>query len=179
MSGGWVFVCGPSGAGKDSVIGWARARLAGDARFVFSRRLVTRAAGPAAEHDAISPAALQRMHGAGQLAWRWEANGHHYGIAARYLTDIQAGRLVVVNGSREHVADLPAGVGVRVLVTAGTEVLRRRLQARGREDAHAVARRLARNSELAAPGFEVVLHNEGALEDAGAALAGYLLSLAA
>lgn len=179
MNGGWVFICGPSGAGKDSVIGWAQARLAGDARFVFSRRLVTRAAGPAAEHDEISHAAMGRMQEAGKLAWRWEANGHHYGIAAHYLADVEAGRIVVVNGSREHVGALPVSAGSRVLVTAGTELLRQRLQARGREDAQAVADRLARNSALAPLAFDLVVRNEGPLEDAGTRLATYLLSLAA
>jgi ribose 1,5-bisphosphokinase len=179
MSGGWVFICGPSGAGKDSVTDWARDRLAGDARFVFARRLVTRAAGPAGEHDEISPDALARLQEAGKLAWHWQANGHHYAIAAHYLADIESGRLVVVNGSREHVAGLPAGAGRRVLVTAGADVLAQRLRARGREDAQAVARRLARNAELVPMAFDRVLRNDGALEDAGAELASYLLGLVA
>jgi len=38
-----VLVVGPSGAGKDSVIGALRQRLAGDDRVAFARRVITRA----------------------------------------------------------------------------------------------------------------------------------------
>ena len=37
-----VVVVGPSGAGKDTLIGLARALCANDARVVFPRRIVTR-----------------------------------------------------------------------------------------------------------------------------------------
>ena len=37
-AGTWVFVCGPSGAGKDSVIGWARGQLADRPGIVFAQR---------------------------------------------------------------------------------------------------------------------------------------------
>jgi ribose 1,5-bisphosphokinase PhnN len=35
--GAWAFVCGPSGAGKDSVIAWARERLADRREIACSR----------------------------------------------------------------------------------------------------------------------------------------------
>jgi len=49
MSGKWVFVCGPSGAGKDSVLAWASDHLAGRRDIVFARRMVTRPMQPGSD----------------------------------------------------------------------------------------------------------------------------------
>lgn len=99
----WVFVCGPSGAGKDSVLGWAAKALAERQDIVFARRLVTRAAQPGSDHDEVSPEQFARLIDGDGLAWRWQAHGFHYGIESRYAALVAAGRVVVVNGSREHV----------------------------------------------------------------------------
>ena len=42
MSGRLVYIVGPSGAGKDSVIEWARARLAPQGPVRFAQRTITR-----------------------------------------------------------------------------------------------------------------------------------------
>jgi phosphonate metabolism protein PhnN/1,5-bisphosphokinase (PRPP-forming) len=118
------------------------------------------------------------MRAAGDLAWYWEANGHGYGVRAAYRQDIARGRVVVVNGSREHAAALAHRQDVRsVLVTAGAEVLRQRLLARGREGEGAVALRLARNATVPQPVAERVIVNDGGLEAAGRALRDLLLEM--
>lgn len=178
-AGCWVMVCGPSGAGKDSLLAWAEAALARDARIVFARRLVTRAAQPGSDHDEVSPAALQALHAAGGLAWHWEANGLGYGVRAAYASLVAQGRLVVVNGSRAHVEALGTRPDVRrVLVTAPPEVLRERLLARGREPAAAVAARLGRNAQLGPMAADLTLVNDGPLERAAGALRDWLLETA-
>lgn len=175
--GRWVFVCGPSGAGKDSVIGWARAALAQERGIVFARRVVTRAAHPGSEHEELSPVAFAQWLRAGRFAWHWRAHGFDYGIDAYYRDDVAAGRTVVVNGSREHVLGLAPGSVDVVLVTAPAEQLAQRLRARGREGADAVRARLARNDALAAlPGAHTVA-NTAVLADAGARLRDHLLGL--
>lgn len=177
-AGRWVFVCGPSGAGKDSVIAWAQQRLAGNARVVFARRMVTRPAGPSMEHDEVSRAAVLRLRDAGELAWHWEANGHLYAVPAHYCADVAAGHVVVVNGSREHVAALAPDATVHaVLVTASRDVLAARLLSRAREDAAQVAARLTRNAQLGPLAAGLVLHNEGALDGAGALLVAHLQAM--
>ncbi|MDP3617914.1 MAG: hypothetical protein Q8R49_08895, partial [Rhodoferax sp.] len=115
MGGLWVFACGPSGAGKDSVMTWAARHLARRPDIVFARRLVTRPARPDSDHDAVTPQQFARMQNSGALAWRWQAHGFHYGIAAHYAAEVAAGRLVVVNGSRQHVEALDASAQVRVV----------------------------------------------------------------
>lgn len=179
MSGAWVFVCGPSGSGKDSVIGAAAKALAGNPRIVFARRLVTRPAGPAAEHDEISRSTMRGLLKTGDLAWHWEANGHAYAIPRRYERQMLQGRLVVVNGSREHAAALAGRVGLHcVLITAPAAVLADRLAARAREDEAAIAARLARNGLLGPMPAGLVIPNVGSVQDAGAILAAHLAALA-
>ena len=66
VQGPLVYVMGPSGAGKDSVMGRARALLPADAPVVFAHRYITRPAETGGEnHVALSAAefALRRTHG--------------------------------------------------------------------------------------------------------------------
>jgi ribose 1,5-bisphosphokinase len=178
MKGCWVMVCGPSGAGKDSVLAWAQAALAGHPRVRFARRMVTREAHVASDHDVVSPQSLDALQAGGGLAWHWQAHGFRYAVASGYADEVAQGRLVVVNGSREHVQALAARHDVRcVLVTAPAAVLAQRLHARARENAAAVAQRVARNGRMAAPPADLTILNEGDLAAAGASLRDYLLEL--
>lgn len=179
MKGLWVMVCGPSGAGKDSVMDWAREALAHRARICFARRLVTRAARPGSDHDEISVSGIEALRRAGALAWHWQAHGYHYGVHADYARRVADGGIVVVNGSREHARPLAGRADVRtVLVTASAAVLQQRLRARGREDEGAVAARMARNAVLTPPAPNCVVDNEAGIAVAGAVLRDYLLGLA-
>ena len=177
--GRWVMVCGPSGAGKDSLLAWTAAQLAAHKRIVFSRRLVTRAAHPGSDHDETSRAAFAALRDGGGLAWHWEAHGTQYGVRAADAALVARGQVVVVNASREHVAGLPRRTDVvRVLVTAGAPVLRQRLLARGREPQAEVDARMERSTQLGPGQADLVIVNEGPLEQAGAQLRDALLELA-
>jgi ribose 1,5-bisphosphokinase len=180
VSGAWVFVCGPSGAGKDSVIAWARDRLAGHGDVVFSQRWLTRPTTAGADHQGIDPAHFARLRDSGGLAWHWEAHGFHYGVGARYARQVGWGRVVVVNGSREHVAGLHADSKLRVVqVVADPVEVAQRLSRRGREAPEGIASRLARNARLGPVGADLMISNDGALAVAGQRLAKYLVNLAA
>ncbi|GAC1600647.1 MAG: phosphonate metabolism protein/1,5-bisphosphokinase (PRPP-forming) PhnN [Ramlibacter sp.] len=165
-----MFVCGPSGAGKDSVIEIARQGLAQHSGIVFARRIITRAAHPESDHDPVTVKEFGALRRAGGLAWHWEAHGFRYGVPTRYARQVAWGRVVVVNGSREHAQGFPDDPLLhRVLVTALPEQLATRLQRRGREDAAHVSARLARNERLGAIEADVVIHNVGTPDDAGSA----------
>lgn len=177
MSGLWVFVCGPSGAGKDSVMNWAAAHLAERHDIVFSRRLVTRTSPLDLNHEAVSVPEFEQLRGADRLAWHWQAHGLHYGIGAHYAEEVAAGRIVVVNGSRAHANGLPEAPQVRVVqIVADAAALAARLKNRGREAPHEVTRRLVRNTSFTTLRADHTISNQGELADAGRQLADYLVA---
>jgi len=145
-----VAVVGPSGAGKDTLMAGARARLSGDPRFVFVRRRITRAAEAGGEdHEAMTrDAFLAERHSGGFALW-WEAHGLLYGIPLAIRHDLAEHRVVVANLSRGVLQGAASRFPLRVLlVTAPREVLAARLAARGREGAEDIAARLAREAPL-------------------------------
>ena len=179
MNGTWVFVCGPSGAGKDSVIAWARQALGARSDIVFARRMITREAQAGSDHEPVSGEDFRFLRASNALAWHWEAHGFGYGVPMRYAHQVAWGRVVVVNGSREHADGLPPDGRIRrALVTAPLSQLMERLHGRGRETADAVEQRLSRNALLAGRTADLVIENGGALAAAGAALQNYLEALA-
>jgi ribose 1,5-bisphosphokinase len=141
-----VLVVGPSGAGKDTLLGLARQALRDDTRFRFVRRVITRAADPAGEdHEPVTDAEFARR----DFALQWQAHGLSYGIPADIGADLAEGRVVVANVSRGIISQAAACYSVRVVqMTAPPGVLKARLAARGRETADDVARRLAREVPL-------------------------------
>lgn len=170
MTGPLIYIMGPSGAGKDSVLERARAMLSIDAPIVFAHRYITRPAHVGGEnHVALSRTefALRRAHGL--FAFHWHAHGNDYGIGREIDAWRAAGLSVVVSGSREHyekVAGTDPGLHP-VLITAALDKLRARLAARGREDAVAAANRLARSDAYAMNDARLVtIVNDGALDTA-------------
>lgn len=175
MSGAWIFICGPSGVGKDSVIASAQQTLQERQDIIFSRRLVTRPAQTGSDHDPVTETAFLGLMQTGGLSWHWKAHGFYYGIARRYAADVQAGRLVVVNGSRAHVNQLAPSPAVRVVqITADPAQLAARLKLRGRDADSAVAERLARNALFTGMQVERVIVNDSTLAVAGKQLLDYL-----
>jgi|GEM_PF-3584554 len=63
--GTFIAVVGPSGVGKDTVLRGAMTALAGDGRFVFARRIITRNAGAYEAHDTLSSRAIPAKVGTG------------------------------------------------------------------------------------------------------------------
>jgi ribose 1,5-bisphosphokinase len=175
MSGAWVFVCGPSGAGKDSVIAWAKKTLLAHPNIVFARRSVTRAMQAGSDHDPLTESDFHAMVHTDSLCWHWQAHGFFYGIAQHYAAEVKAGRIVVVNGSRDHVNTLSPSTDVRVVqVSADPEQLAARLVKRGRDAASAVAERLARNTRFVGMKADFMIVNDAEVDVAGQQLADYL-----
>ena len=181
MAGALVYVMGPSGAGKDSVLDRARALLPADLPIAFAHRYITRPADTGGEnHVALSTAefALRRAHGL--FAFHWHAHGNDYGIGHEIHAWRQAGLAVVVSGSREHFRTMDGidETTVPVLITAPAERLKERLLRRGREDAGAAAERLRRGlaDDLDVAGAMKIV-NDGALDEAAAAFVRLLATL--
>ncbi len=145
-----ILVVGPSGAGKDTVLDAARSRLAGDPRFRFVRRAITRPAAAGGEdHEAVTEAEFDRRLSAGEFSIWWRAHGLGYGVPADIGETVARGVVAVVNGSRTRIDAAARLFPTRVIeVTAAPEILAQRLAARGREPAGDISERLARTITL-------------------------------
>ncbi|MGO1768853.1 MAG: phosphonate metabolism protein/1,5-bisphosphokinase (PRPP-forming) PhnN [Microbacterium sp.] len=170
MTGCFVAVVGPSGAGKDAVIGWARERLPGDV--LFPQRVITRPAGPGEDHLPVTEGEFSDRASRGGFAVRWDAHGLRYGVPSSVADHVGAGGVAVVNVSRAALTELEEVFGrVRVVrVSVAEHVRRERILSRGREDEAAAHARLARADP--APDFPVDLEivNDGSVADAGGRL---------
>lgn len=170
MSQRLVYVMGPSGAGKDSVLGWMRAQLPAGVDLHWARRTVTRDAQAGGEaHEAMTAPAFDALAARGAFAMHWRANGLGYGIRHEELAPLARGGWVVVNGSREYFSQarlrFPQATGLHI--TADEATLARRLMARGREDERQVAERVARARAFRPPAGVIEVCNDGELADAG------------
>lgn len=168
-----VYVMGASGVGKDSVLTYARARLAGT-DILFAHRYITRE--PVAGDEnfiALSPKEFAARRERGLFLFAWAAHGCDYAIGREVEEWMRRGATVVVSGSRAHYREGRIGDCVPVLITAPSELAAQRLATRGREDAAARDRRLARGAEIAIAGAEII-DNSGPLAVAGEALVALL-----
>ena len=68
-----VLVVGPSGAGKDTLLGLAQAALADDDDVVFVRRVVTREASAHENNVQVTPEAFRAAREDGAFAIDWDA----------------------------------------------------------------------------------------------------------
>jgi len=151
MAGRLIYLIGPSGSGKDSLLDAAREPMA-ERGCRIVRRVITRSAeakGEAAQ--AVSVERFLTMQAQGEFALSWVANGLHYGIPKEIDEWLADGHDVLINGSRGHMplARERYPELLAVLLTVDQAVLRQRLLARGREPLDEIDARLARNAQFA------------------------------
>ena len=165
--GSLVLVVGPSGVGKDTLIGGARHALEADKRFVFVRRLVTRKADSDSEdHDSLDAATFHEMDAAGRFALSWDAHDLRYALPLSVDTDLTLGKVVVANVSRHVVAEAMAKYPACavILITAEISCRAERLVRRGRESGDQITARLARESAPVPNGVNpIIIDNSGML----------------
>lgn len=178
------YVAGPSGAGKDTVMQWAREHLPFAAPVVFAHRYITRPADAGGEnHVALSESEFELRLARGLFAIHWQSHGLRYGIGIEVLDWLSNGVSVVVSGSREYLPRARAAFPglVYVHVTAPPDVLRERLRARGREQDAEVEARIERTTRVAAGAgaHDVEIVNRGQIGEAGRQFLGLLTGTAA
>jgi ribose 1,5-bisphosphokinase len=172
MAGRLIYLIGPSGSGKDSLLDAARARLA-ERGCRIVRRVITRSAEAVGEAAlGVSPQQFVDMEAEGAFALSWHANGLSYGIPREIDDWLAAGHDVLVNGSRGYLQKTRERYPnvLVLLLTVNQAVLCERLLARGRESVAEIDARLARNARFNQrvladndPTLHV-LDNSGALE---------------
>lgn len=150
MTGRLFAVVGPSGAGKDRLIGGL---VAARPEIHRARRTITRPAAESEDFESLDAAQFTRQQAADAFALHWRAHGLHYGIRHAELDALHAGRDVVFNGSRAALPDcLVAFPALQVIeIVVAPAILAERLAARGRESIAEIARRLER-AALPLPG---------------------------
>jgi ribose 1,5-bisphosphokinase len=111
----------------------------------------------------------------------WESHGYHYGIGIEIDHWLFKGCQVVVNGSRGYLPDARDRYpNLRVIwIDVSQGVLKRRLEARGRETAVQIMARLQRNRRLERSLIckipdTIIINNDGVLDTAGEILVSHL-----
>ncbi len=161
-----VWLMGPSGSGKDSLL--AALRQQEHNQLLVAHRYITRAADAGCEnHIALSEKEFAQRQQQGLFALSWQAHHQSYGIGIEVDIWLKAGFGVVVNGSRQHLKQARARYGdalIPVCLHVSTEVLRQRLEQRGRETPRQIEQRLLR-AAISAPDLDacLVLNNDGSL----------------
>ena len=177
-----IYLMGPSGAGKDSLLAALRAHA--DSAPLVAHRYITRPADAGCEnHIALSEPEFLRRRAKGLFALDWHAHQHHYAFGIEVDLWLLQGIDVVVNGSRAHLLQAQQRYGAQLMpvcLQVSTHILRQRLQNRGRENAEQIEQRLARAAEYQEklPAGCRRLDNDGNLDDTLAALLALLPSLA-
>lgn len=162
-----VLVVGPSGAGKDTLIGLVRAACADAGNIVFPRRVVTREPSSFEDNEQVSLEAFRQAQAQGEFAIHWEAHSHCYALRRAIDGELRAGRAVVANVSRTVVEAMRrtyADVLV-VSITAPPEILGRRLAGRARGSDGRVADRLNRAVDDAVAVPDLTIMKVGSAED--------------
>lgn len=166
-----VYLMGASGSGKDTLLRGLRATLRPDEPVLVAHRYITRPSGADEASVSLSPAEFARRVALGCFALHWDSHGLRYGIGIEVDSWLAGGAVVVVNGSRVHLAQAWARYPelAAVEVVADPHVLAQRLAQRGRETRAQIAERLRRASRaIEAPADCAVtrLSNDGAPAEA-------------
>jgi ribose 1,5-bisphosphokinase len=159
-----IWLMGPSGSGKDSLL--MALRQQEHPGLLVAHRYITRAANAGSEnHIALSEQEFFTRAGQNLLALSWHANGLYYGVGVEIDLWLHAGFDVLVNGSRAHLAQARARYAQALLpvcLHVSPEILRHRLESRGRESAREIDLRLERAARYT-PSDCHLLNNDGSL----------------
>ncbi len=176
-----VLVVGPSGAGKDSILQYAKDRFAGNDAFLFPRRLITRMSDATEDHVSIDANAFEDLLVQGRLALHWQAHGFRYGIRDEIDSQLELGQIVSVNVSRTILGETAQRYPTAVIVeiSASPTIRAARIATRGRESAPDATLRSQRTVPVPATTLPLhVIENEGDIAEAGAAFCAVLRQLA-
>ena len=177
-----IYVMGPSGAGKDSLLDWLKSKLPPQSPIHFAKRTIDRPLQALGEqHESVDSATFERLQQEQSFAMHWLANGRQYGVRHAELEPLKQQHWLLVNGSRAYLPEaLRQFEGMSVLhISASADILRARLLARQRETPEAVEARVQRAVAFSVPPICHCMSvlNDTSLDEAGAVLLNALSSL--
>lgn len=151
VTGRLIYLMGPSGSGKDTLIHQLKNHLPEE--IYVPHRYITRPVNEAQleQHIYMTLEAFSAAKHDGLFAFHWQANGYQYAIGQEIKVALDAGKMVLINGSRAHFQDLDAvwqNLCVPVYLAVSAEVQKARLLARERETLAQIEVRVARSMEL-------------------------------
>lgn len=145
-----IYLMGPSGSGKDSLINALRQNP--PKGLMVAHRYVTRPWQAGSEnHVELTVEEFALRDSTGLLSLSWGANDHFYGIGCEVNAWMDAGHTVLVNGSRAHLDEAKTVYGdalLPVMIHVNEAILRQRLMQRGRESTDMIEARIQRSHEL-------------------------------
>ncbi|OSM97414.1 ribose 1,5-bisphosphokinase [Lonsdalea populi] len=163
-----IYLIGPSGAGKDSLLDAIRA--SSPQGLLVAHRYITRPAGlPGENHVSLTVDEFQLRRRSGLFALYWQAHHYRYAVGIEVDLWLERGMDVVVNGSRAHLKQAKQYYGSQlfpICLAVSPAILRHRLLARGRENADQIEERLRRADEQQhnLPSDCALLQNDGPLQ---------------
>ena len=173
-----IYIVGASGVGKDSLMHYARQQLNGSIPMVFAHRYITRSATEGSEnHIVLTVEEFSNRKAGGLFALDWESHGLYYGIGIEIDVWMEKGFHVVVNGSRQYlpVAKERYPDMIPIVIEADPEIIRKRLESRGREKGEEIEKRIKRQPSLDIEGL-IRISNNGLLDQGGEELISVLRS---
>lgn len=165
-----IYVMGPSGSGKDTIINTLRSRSMDNLQ--VAHRYITRDWQSAGEnHIELSQQEFEQRKTLGFFALDWAANQQQYAIGKEIDIWLSNGQNVLVNGSRSYLAEAMAlypDMIKPVLIEVAMDKLQQRLFERGRENPVEIDLRLQRHRQLSktADAQHSVIENNHSIEAA-------------
>ena len=163
-----IVVVGPSGSGKDSLLGAARDHYVGSHDVKIVQRVITRPIDAGHEpHQFLPTADFIAARDRGDFAVCWEAHNLHYGVPAQVRDWIEDGKVAILNGSRGAMENIrrvfPSSR--TVLVSVDEKALATRLAKRARESSSDISARLGRRPDMhLRDDLDIEIDNSGDLQ---------------
>ncbi len=167
-----VYLMGPSGAGKDTLLSLVKGVCHEKAEhlrplYVATRHITRPPCDSIEKHISLSKQEFLYLLSKGHFILHWQSHGHLYGIGKDVNVALAHNCLVLMNGSRAYLPQAQRLFPdlVPILLQVDQEVLQTRLWTRGREDAKQIQERMERCIEIESEsGFMYTINNSGTLE---------------
>lgn len=136
-----VLIVGPSGVGKDTLLRELKSRIKGDINFV--KRYITRQADENESNYYLDDYAFELLKHNSFFISTWNAHGNLYGIAKNSIKN----GLNIISISRSKIKDFEyfSDNVYTINITVPKNILRQRLENRGRESSSEIEKRLQRS----------------------------------
>ena len=171
--GNLFYIIGGSGAGKDSLIDYAKNHLSDNSSIEFVRRYVTRPSNAGGEnHFALTKEDFLQYKDKEYFVMDWFSHNTYYGIGTEINCWLSKSISVVMNGSRAYLSEAINKYPdiIPILISVDPLILSERLCSRGRESYDEIQKRIAQAVELESTAEHpnmITIENNASLEEAG------------